>query len=1168
MMRTEQLGAGNSTRSLKTSTATPSLRDLRVRATSQIGFLLTLVLLSFCLLQGCGGGSQATPPTPPPVNPGTATIVAPASGATVTAAPMAITLDLLNGATLAGITVTLDGADITSQFAAGTGGTATARVTSSHIYIGNNRIQVVVGTGTGAQTVKSQFTYDPSLAGGSPGTPASPPGLLGSSSSTLPDVISIQTRVRTTNSNGAPAWGIQVGQTTYADPNANTDGFQVVLLKRSDLSQVYNNSFQLTSDQDVMTFDSAVAPGSLQGACGFSGCLEIVQSLNTIGYDPCPGGAICFNYYLTFAQLGGTTLLQLPANDLPNLAYSLIGNVGSTILHAGSSFERITCASSDGCIEPEFTQNSINNPTLLNGFAPNGMDGVLPNLANTGSSGTTNLPATTTMPALTVSNNGAMAGELILDNTTNYTFAYPNPPINFLTMAVPDDNGNPTGKNLLTLDLPTGSQMTFPGGTTHIGAETATLPANADQSTPGGFHLAVFDSNFNNLANGTYTVNPNSCPALSPTQNYCLSKNGVPIYNLNQLALDIERLNSRGNLFFLASIGNLNHNFTLKDPTTGTQYNQQDVWDRVAQAVQDIGGTYATFVSLNNPAYANDAYDQYTQNTVPKDDYALVGQWWLTASGVPNPYAMEESSQISRQTNKYPVPSNVQGALEVENDGYYQVKLHTEYGGLLPSTAFTLAAAPLVPPVQWPLTGPNDSSGVQAAYAWTSQQLLSCVTNCTNIRTAYTNLNQSPAIWLDLLSSLEIPEDCSTANPSCTLNFDASDFDIVRSQLLTELQYVGAVREYENNVVGLLLAEQANVSVILQQTADEVLGNISYGNNSSPSYGVSNWRTDVDDSLSIIGPLGGAALTAAGQPELALPLTTAIGITHFALDASAKHTNDSNGRSLIEQAHDLLAAGALAQTAANQYAATLTSVGGDFIRIASDWGRLQMVGQPIVTNGFSWDPQVSGYLLTSFDTSIRRSFYKSLMAGDGTLSSPNGYRILHFTYSSPGLNPPFYNPGSAGCSFYGDLPGLLTSNPDSYAYLPGALFDGPGASIGPNSLNYLNSLSTGNLYPFDLWWDVWAMQDKSKTIDCVTDDTAELPSTAFFNATGLFRPLDPADPNPLGLYKPWFYQRSGIPVDNGIVGTKNTFWYQHSQGNGLPPYFGNGSNFNPDPDNY
>lgn len=1146
---------------------------------------LALGLTAF--LAGCSGGSlqNSNNNNNQPLNPGTVTISAPASGATITGLPVTITLNLQNGAALSAMKVTLDGFDVTSAFASGANNTATAAMTNG-VYVGNNRIQVTIGS----QTVESQFSYDPSAP--SPGPPTDPGA---GSSMTPPDVVPIQTRVRmTTQINGQSqnVWGVQVGGTAYPDPNGNTDGFQVVILRRADLSLVTNTSFQLDSDSpnyvtNLATFVGTASPGSSQTSqCGIAGCLEIIQSLNTVGSLPCLSGNIyCSVLSNMFANIGATTTFtddqgNVSVTDASNLGYSFIGNVGAINLHSGSNYERVTCASSDGCIAPIPPANAIyiKNPNppptyianepLLSGIAPDGVDGVMSNLANTGSSGTTNLSATNSMPAMTVSNNGAMTGELILDNTNNYTFAYPDPPIHFQMGVAPD---SPT-KNLLVLTLPAGSTFQFPNGETYQAIESAKLPKNPDGSPVGGFRLVVFDGvTFQNLLNSTYVINPFACPFPSAT-NYCIGPDGTPIYHLDQLAADIKTFNSRKNILFVASMGNLNHDIAVKDPSTGTQYNMQDVWDRVAQAIQDIGGTYVTFVSLNNPAFARDDYDQYTKNTVPQDDYALVGQWWINGVGINNPYAMEESSQIARQTEKYPVPSNVQGVLEKENDGYYRVSMHTKFAGLLPDIAFNFAAAALLPPVNWPLTGPNDSNDLKAAYAWISQQLLVCVNGCSDIRAAYTNLNQDPAIWLDLLESLQAPSDtpsnCSPA--TCPLGFDQNDFDTAKAQLLTEFQYLGVIREYQNNVLGLLQSEQANVSLILQQTTDEVISNIQYVTNDSTTYGISDWRTDVEDSLGVVGDLSGFLALTTVSPAVAPAIQTSIGITDFALEASAKHTNDNNGRSLIEQAHDFAVASQLAQKEADQYASTLVSLGADFTRVVSDWGRLQFVGKPIVNNGFVWSPEASGDLLESFDTSIRRSFYKSLLIGDGNPSSTNGYIIYHYTYASPGVHPPGTNylPGSNGCFFYNGLPNLLSSNPDAYAYLPGALIDGTGATLGPNSLNTYNSLSTGNLYPFDLWWDLWTMQDKNINAGCPTDSPNILPSQDFYNTTGLFRPLDPADPTPLGFYKPWFYTRSGIPVNNTEIGFSTTFWYQYRDV-GFPPNIQNNApDWGPDPDNY
>jgi len=1142
-MKHYRLGTNNGSSYRRMSSSLRFFGTSVIRRNSGVG--IVLLTACFLLLQGCAGNSTASNNgggnTPPPLNPATVTVAAPASGATVAKLPMIVKLNLLYGATLDNLKVTLDGNDITSSFSTETDGTATAQI-SKKIYIGNNRIQVLVGS----QTVKSQFIYDPSTSKSI--TTPSPVAV----STALPDVVPIQTRVQTTNSQGQQVWGIQIGQTAYPDPNAFTNGFQVLLLNRSNLAPVYNASFQLSADQDVANFVSFIQPGGpYKSACGLAGCLEVIQSLNTIGYTGCPGPN-CYIFQNALASIGATTTLGIQptqnGNGAQNLAYSFVGNVGNITLHAGSFFERVTCSSSDGCIAPFSPQNSNNNQAFLNGIAPNGVDGTMPNLANTGSSGTTSVPATKTnsMPTMAVSNNGAMAGELVLDNTSNYTFAYANPPIHFEMGVAPD---SPT-KNLLTLTIPAGSLMTFPGGQTTQKLESAQLPANPDGSPVGGFRLVVFDAvTFQNLLNATFVINPNAC-SLQYGQNYCTGPDGTPIYHLDQLANFITQFNSRKNILFVASMGNLNHNISLKDASSGTQYNMQDVWDRAGQAIQDIGGTYATFVSLNNPAFGNDAYGQYTQNTVPKDDYALVGQWWINDSGVANPYAIEASSQISRQTSKYPVPSNVQGALEMENDGYYRVTLSTQYSGLLPDAAFTLTSAPRVPPVAWPLADP----GPNAAYQWISQQLLACVNGCNDIRAAYTNLNQSPAIWLNLMGDLDIPTDCGSGSNPCPPGFLDNDFDTAKTQLLTEFQYLGVLRQYQNNVVGLLQAEQANVSVILQETTDEVLGNVQYIDTTT-SYGISNWRQDVEDGLNIIGALSNFAGYVPDYGTLIAGSTQAsIGTTDFILDASAKQTNDPNGRPLIEQAHDLTVASGLAQKKADQYAQTLISVGADFSRIASDWGRLQMVAQPIVNNDFVWAPDASGQLLKSFDMSIRRSFYKSLLA--------SGYWIVHYRYAAPGVFPNtsgYQRPGSPQCLFWQGLPGLLQNNPDAYAYFPGALIDGPGSTVS-------SSLNSGNLFPWDLWWDVWALQDKNSNPTCVTDHPDQLPSRGFYNATGLFRPIDPGNPTPLGFYKPWFYQRSGVVV-NEQVGTSTDFWYQNSPPNSAP-YTRGLSDWYPDPDNY
>ena len=936
-------------------------------------FQLTAVsFFSFLLLLTAGCGVDHNPVSPPAVT-GNIVIDSPANGSRVQTIPVNLQVTLEGGATLSSGTVTINGQDVTKDLVAGTNGTLQATLGSSLLYVGSNRIQATVGT----QVTKAAFTYSP------------PPPELGSPEVTgPPDVVPIQTRVvvNTTNSSGntVQAWAIQVGQSQYIQPHPSvTNGFQVVLLKRSDLSLVSNTDYNFTQLDGPITFSNAIAPqASMKTSCGTGGCLEIIQSLTTLT-PPCTQSD---SYFCGFnlSQIGGTGSLSTYINDdqafqpvftsyadLQNVAYSYVGNVNTQALHAGSNFERLTCSATSGCP----TDPAVGADELLAGVTPNGSDGTLPNLNGTGSTGTTHINATSAMPAMDVSNNGAIAGELVLDNCNAYTFAYADPPVHFAMGVDPNDEN----KNMIQLRVPSASSFRFPDGSTTQTGESAALPATPGQSRPGGFLLTAFDATtFQNLLNSTFVIQPDACqPAAGESS--CTGPDGTQIYPLGQLQAQINSLNSRRAVFFLQSIGNLNHNCS---PPTVCEANSnqqgglpiQDIWDRAAQGIQNIGGTYATFVSLDNPAYGLDSFDQYTPNAVPNDDYVMVGQWWLNSSGTANPYAKEESSQINRQTINGGGGSRMTGLLEKGRDGYYRATLESEYGEFFPKTSATIFAAPLLLPIDWPLTGAGSTSGQQAAYHWISEQLMGCITNCDDIRAAYSNLNQDPAIWLAVLTSLQMPGDCITSD--CGIGFSNSDFQTAQTQLVTELRYVGVIRQYQSNLLTLLQAEQSNQGLILQQELDALLANTTFDFSSS-SYGAEDWRTWLSDGLKILGPsasLGSASavglgiiatdgIVAAGAPY-ALPAVAIVsGIGVGALDLSAEKTNDTNGRALEEQAHELVAGSNLAGTLADQYADILISIGHDFNRIYADWGRLSAVGTIIADNGLVWTTDATGSLL-------------------------------------------------------------------------------------------------------------------------------------------------------------------------------------------------------------
>ncbi len=1107
-----------------------------VRCAQTAPALAALFLVALTFLAGCSsGGSNSSGGKTPSIE-GSVTITSPAAGATLKSLPATVSFTFSGGATPASSAVTINGADISKSLVPGTARTYTATLGSSFVYIGSNRIAAAVGVRTSSST----FTYDPT-------TPDfRSPAVQETTSSGAPisDVVGIQTRVQVSSTaDGNPVWGIQVGPYNFTQPITTVhNGLQVVVLRRYDLSSISNSVYNFDNPDEILQFGKdIIAQPSKVNACGTGGCLQIIQSLST-AVPSCSDNA-CLTSLAQLSNIGGSLTYFFAAHTpstLANVAYSFIGNVGNVGLAPGMSFERLTCSASTGC-PADFAPN----PTQVNaGVVPNLTDGHQPSLNSSGSTGTQSISATTNLPAMTVSNNGAIGGELILDNNNAYTFSYTEPPVHYAMGRDP----NNTNVNALELRVPSKGLFRFADGSTRMYLNSNPLPANPDGSEPGGFQLAIFDATtFNLLLNNTYVVNPSTC--IPPSGSYtCTAPDGSPLYPLIDLQYHIAGFSSRRAIFFLQSLGNLHHECPPDQQCEASFSNQnaqlpiQDTWNATAQAVQNIGGTFATFDSLDNPALAKDPWDQYTPSTTPRDDYQLVGQWWLPNSGVPNPYGKEESSQINRQTVSGGGGARMTGLLEKERDGYYRATLESSYGEFFPKSANTFFAAPLLPPVNWPLTGPADSAGVKAAYSWTSQQLLKCISNCSDLRGAYSNLNQDPAIWLAFLVGLQAPADCASA---CPLGFSSADFQTVQAQLETEIQYVANVRQYQGNLLNLLQAEQSNRGLILQQEVDALQANTTI-DLSTTSFSGQNWRSYTTDAFHLLGPVASLGvpsaiglgfiatdgIVAVSAPYLlpAVAVASAIGVA--ALDVSAKKTNQVNGAPIEQQEHELYAAGQLAGQLTDQYADILITVGHDFNRIYADWGRLSAIGSTITNNGLSWSTDATGKLLKTFDLTTRRQFLRTLL--------PAGYTVSHFSYASPGLNPGFgtdFLPdgprnyeGNDGnyiafdhCNYYQFMQNQAAGNPTdpstrqsfaSYMFIPGAPISGPGLGTG-----------TVHRYPFDVWWDLWTIQESQVGANDPCADTNNMPMNGLFISTGMFQPLDPDNPNALGFYKVWLFQR-------------------------------------------
>ena len=1088
----------NGSTSLKTSSRLSGYREGPSERGVSVHFLIPLLLMLVCLmLQACGGSSQGgnTPPPPPPPASPSVSIVSPANNANVTVLPVTLHLSIANTTPSTSFRALLDGVDITSEFGRIADGDVQITVTKPAINFGFNQLQITLGT----QRVSTKFSYNPNAV---PGAQAS---------TSLAQLVPIRTRVLKTDGNPALTsdWGIELGsesigiQDYWADPASNCTGacLQVVLLKRTDLSLVSNKVYETGDSQGIANFGAAIAPSqTMISNCGTPGCLEIIQSLGQIGptecssasssSDPncqCPehagglwGGSyaepnfvpdcslanqqannmtIGGSYGSYFTQIGASSTIAFAANS-PKVAYSYIGNVGnganpfaSTPVNTyspGVFFERLTCSASGADC----------------GNFPNGID------------------ISGSAPASDPTQNGAISGALVLDNNNAYTFTQVAAPVTF-TMAVAPDSTSTNPKNLLTIST-----------ANPIAGESAdNLPVvtgDDGKNHQGGFHVVVFDATtLQNYLNATYTI--------------LYSANLPPhVENLSQMPTDLDKFTSRRFLVFIASMGDLYHD---QKNYGNTGLSGEDIWDQVAQRIVRLGGTYVTFQMLDNVNFTASNNGNRSGN----DDYALAGRPWIIESDLTQPYAAEESSQISRQTSVNPVASNMQGVLKVDRQGYYAPSVHSNYQGFVPDVVTTMASASYQPPVYWPLDGPNDTAGSIAAYQWVSQELC-----CDDIRSAYANLNAVPDAWLAQMQSLSYVQ---------TTAFTEQDLASVKEQLTLEFKYLSALRQFQSNVTSLYADQQANVGLILQQAQDAVEGAVPIPPDSSSSS--ASWTGILNDVFNVMGPVGGLLPLADPETEgISGGLYVALGVGSTLLDVASDEANDASGNPLAQQEVIETTASNLAQKAASEYAQNLIALGAQFDRVATDWGRLKTIGSPLINNQIPWDGRATGMLLQSFDLSSRREYFTKLLAAN--------YYIDQLVYASPDSD---YNDAYfQGCDWWGVMNDADGANKGgAYGFFPGARIDGPLSTPHPG----------GNLYPHGIWWDAWFFGMQGNQADCPS-----ISSLAPSGALGLFDPVNPVNPASLGIYKPWFYLRSGLPFHQ-----ENKTRYGNYGENGDPPMY-------------
>lgn len=625
---------------------------------------------------------------------------------------------------------------------------------------------------------------------------------------------------------------------------------------------------------------------------------------------------------------------------------------------------------------------------------------------------------------------GNLDGVLVRDNFGAFTYAPAGRPVSFSTA---------------TTSQPLGHTITVDG---------TAYATDALNGAPGGIHLLILDrTTLAPVANQTF-------PATADAGHAQALFDAVTGYK------------SYPFLFIVSAFGD-----------SGYQGASRGTWFSTSQLIRQIGGTQQVFYLTNPPEDASP----------PQDDYTLVGFFVDdfpsgVATGLEGQVGAELGSVIARETERYPLDSDMEGLLTIDHQGYYSPGPTGHALGLATVETSEILSASRLGHTPWPFPGPDPAKSM-AAYTWISQQLC-----CTDIRAAYVNLNVSPIVWLTQLAQLSY--DAAKVPDS-----SQADFDAMAAQLATEFQYVAVVRQFQANVRELHEAQQANVGLLLQQATTEVVDNLNVAFTTAATpiswlkilnqvFGILGTASNL---LTITGPEGGGAGAA---------IRFATGLGSMIADDAVRNTNNPAGTPLKALENEGTTAANLAARAADDFASTLASLGNSFDRIVTDWGRLKTVGAPLLANHLPWDENAAGLLLSTYNRLVRRELYATLLKANGSVN------VYPYVSDSRVLGQTFYGSGDL-C----DWPSDVAGHPQVLFYPSGA----------PNTDG---NDPHGTAYPFDYQWGIWALtfNDFAGT-SCPSNHTNPYPDTF-----GLFAPLDPGNPQALGVYRLWFYTREGYPT--------------------------------------
>lgn len=449
------------------------------------------------------------------------------------------------------------------------------------------------------------------------------------------------------------------------------------------------------------------------------------------------------------------------------------------------------------------------------------------------------------------------------------------------------------------------------------------------------------------------------------------------------------------NGIFLISVGSPVPASLSPDQTAAIQ--------NIAAVIRDLGGYSETFTAL-------------TVN----DTYALVG-FPATPPGIAG-----SLHRASEGSTLYPGhPSGVlKGALRRGRRYMFYSSMMGDLTGMDDTGLYSIIGQ-----ASQPYPHPANAEEL-TAFQGISQQMCTNlgVSDCNNYnpRDAYPDTNVKVSDLQSALSRVSPPigVNCST-DPQTA-------FCTVSDQLFKELEYVGAVRAFNNNLYQFLSNKLTEDSLDLQSTYNRLESTIGPPP-TSPT--VSIIESVVSSGLSIAGAIPfGEGLEAVGPTFNILGALFGFG-TSLGNDVQGNSTTFSYTTTVANLESDTV----------TKFNNQLNALGTLFDFIYQDWGRLQALGEALNGNSANpnsqwyWNTTVtSGQLLHGVKTGTERSFYESLMAARYEIGYFEAPTIFGYQVPDGNIWGEYCEAGGIHHPFYLYTPDLPDTNVMQTVLMPGS----------------------------------------------------------------------------------------------------------------------------------